>query len=58
MLEEISEDVEELTEDIDKIQERDEEEATVETMNRNALGKIEQDLQRLLADIEALKRAQ
>ena len=55
---EISEDVEELSEDLDKIQERDEEEVIVETKTHAALGKIEQDLQRLLADIEALKRTQ
>ena len=57
-VEEISEDVEELSEDLDKIQERDEEEVIVETKTHAALGKIEQDLQRLLADIEALKHAQ
>lgn len=55
---EISEDVEELTEDIDKIQASDAEEAAVENTMYRALGNIEKDVQKLLADIEALKRAQ
>ena len=57
-VEEISEDVEEISEDVDKIQERDEVEVMVETKTHVALGKIEQDLQRLLTDIEALKKTQ
>jgi len=55
---EISEDVEELTEDIDKIQASDAEEAAVETTMHRALGNIEKDVQKLLADIETLKRTQ
>jgi len=55
---EISEDVEELTEDIDKIQEKDEEDAAIETTMHQALGNIEKDVQKLLADIDALKRTQ
>ncbi len=57
-VEEISEDVEEMTQDIDKIQASDAEEAAIETTMHRALGNIEKDVQRLLADIEALKRTQ
>lgn len=57
-VDEISEDVEELTEDIDKIQASDEQEAAIETTMHRALGNIEKDVQRLLADIEALKKTQ
>lgn len=57
-VEEISEDVEELTEDIDKIQEKEEQEAVADTSARRALESIEKDVQKLLTDIETLKRAQ
>lgn len=55
---EIESDVEELTEDIDKIQEKEEQEAAADTGARRALESIEKDLQKLLTDIEALKRTQ
>ncbi len=55
---EISEDVEDLTEDIDKIQEKEAEEAAAETTMHRALEGIEKDVQKLLADIEMLKRTQ
>ena len=57
-VEEISEDVEEITEDIDKIQASDEQEAAIDTTMHRALTSIEKDVQRLLADIETLKRSQ
>ena len=57
-VDEISEDVEDISGDIDKIQEKDAEEAAMDTDTRKALEKIEQDLGILLKDIETLKRAQ
>lgn len=57
-VEEISEDVEEITEDIDKIQEKDIQDIAVDTTMRNALENIEKDLQKLVRDIEMLKRTQ
>ena len=57
-VEEISEDVEEITEDIDKIQATDAQEAAAETTMHRALAGIEKDVQKLLADIETLKRTQ
>ena len=55
---EISEDVEELAEDMDKIQEIEEKETVADTGTRAAVEKIEKDLQRLMQDIEILKRSQ
>lgn len=55
---EIESDVEELTEDIDKIQEKEEQEIAADTSARRALESIEKDVQKLLVDIEALKRTQ
>lgn len=55
---EISEDVEELAEDVDKIHEIEQKETVADTGTRAAVEKIEKDLQRLLQDIEALKRSQ
>ena len=55
---EISEDVEELAEDMDKIQEIEEKETAADTGTRAAVEKIEKDLQRLMQDIEALKKSQ
>ena len=57
-VEEISEDVEEITEDIDKIQASDAQEAAAESTMHRALTGIEKDVQKLLTDIETLKRAQ
>ena len=57
-VDEISEDVEEISGDIDKIQEKEEQEAVVETDTRVAIKKIEQDLQVLLKDLQNLKGAQ
>ena len=57
-VEEISEDVEEITEDIDKIQASDEQEAVIDTTMHRALESIEKDVQKLLVDIETLKRSQ
>ena len=57
-VDEISEDVEDISGDIDKIQEKDEQEAAVETDTRIAIKKIENDLQVLLKDLQNLKGAQ
>lgn len=57
-VDEISEDVEEISGDIDKIQEKEQQEAAVETDTRIAIKKIEQDLQVLLKDLQNLKGVQ
>jgi low affinity Fe/Cu permease len=54
-VEDISEDVEEISEDVEEISEELQEDETEETQRQGAFEKIERDLQKLLADIEALK---
>ena len=57
-VEDISEDVEEITQDMDKIQEKNVENTIADTNTRMTLEKIEQGLQKLLGDIDTLKRGQ
>lgn len=56
----ISEDVEEISEDVEEMSEEEESEEAAEERRKNeqkeALGTIQDDLKRLLADIEKLKR--
>lgn len=56
-LEEISEDVDELTEDLDKIQAEEEADARKDTETRSSIDNIESSLQKLVAEIETLKKS-
>jgi hypothetical protein len=55
-LEELGEDIEEISGDIDKIQEDETQEEKEEQETRDSLDNIESTLQKLLLDIEALKK--
>jgi methyl-accepting chemotaxis protein len=55
-VEEISEDVEEMSEDVEELNEEDTEEEKEEEKQKKAIEAIHHDLQRLLIDIEKLKK--
>lgn len=55
-VEEISEDVEEMSEDVEELNEEDAEEEKEEEKQKKAIEDIHHDLQRLLIDIEKLKK--
>lgn len=56
-IDEISEDIEEIGEDIDEMSEDDEEDEEHRKIQNVTLGKLTKDIQRILDDLETLKRS-